>query len=116
MNKPKKRKWKVKRIYKKKYINIHNTYSMISYNGWIVHSNYYNYYNKYIKPYVDIEVCKKIISLYDKNIDKRKKSAIIRMYWLTCQVLILTICVDNLYFGQEKYIYSSIPLGVYSFL
>ena len=28
---------------------------------------YYNYYIKYIKPYVDIEVCKKIISLYDKN-------------------------------------------------
>lgn len=53
---------------------------MISYNGWIVHSNYYNYYNKYIKPYVDIEICKKIISLYDKNIDKRKKCAIIRMY------------------------------------
>ena len=58
---------KVKKIYKKKYINIHNAYSMISYNGWIIHSNYYNYYNKYIKPYVDIEVCKKIISLYDKN-------------------------------------------------
>lgn len=58
---------KVKRIYKKKYINIHNAYSMISYNGWIIHSNYYNYYNKYIKPYVDIEVCKKIISLYDKS-------------------------------------------------
>lgn len=28
---------------------------------------YYNYYIKYIKPYVNIEVCKKIISLYDKN-------------------------------------------------
>lgn len=58
---------KVKRIYKKKYINIHNAYSMISYNGWIIHSNYYNYYNKNIKPYINIEECKKIISLHDKK-------------------------------------------------
>ena len=50
---------KAKRIYKKGYINIHNAYSMISYNGWIIHSNYYNYYNKNIKPYIDIEKCKK---------------------------------------------------------
>ena len=57
---------KVKRIYKKGYINIHNAYSMISYNGWIIHSNYYNYYNKYIKPYIDIEECKKIIRLHIK--------------------------------------------------
>ena len=60
---------KVKRIYKKKYINIYNAYSMISYNGWIIHSNYYNYSNKYIKPYIDIEECKKIISLHDKKED-----------------------------------------------
>ena len=40
---------------------------MISYNGWIIHSNYYNYYNKNIKPYIDIEECKKIISLHDKK-------------------------------------------------
>ena len=60
---------KVKRIYKKKYINIHNAYSMISYNGWIIHSNYYNYSNKYIKQYINIEECKKIISLNYKKED-----------------------------------------------
>lgn len=58
---------KVKRIYKKGYISIHNAYSMISYNGWIIHSNYYNYSNKYIKSYINIEECKKIIILHNKN-------------------------------------------------
>ena len=58
---------KAKRIYKKGYINIHNAYSMISYNGWIIHSNYYTYLKKNIDPYVNINKCKKIISLHDKN-------------------------------------------------
>lgn len=58
---------KVKKIHKKNFISLHNAYSMISYYGWIIHSNYYNYYNKYIKPYISIEECKSIVSLNTKK-------------------------------------------------
>lgn len=37
---------------------------MISYNGWIVHSNCYNYFQKNINPYINITKCKKIIKNY----------------------------------------------------
>ena len=53
---------KSKRIYKKKYISVHNAYSMISYNGLIVHSNCYNYFKKNINTYVSIEKCKKMVA------------------------------------------------------
>ena len=52
---------RIKRIYKKGDISLHDAYSVISYNGWVVHSNCYKFFNKYIKPYISIEQCKNII-------------------------------------------------------
>lgn len=52
---------RIKKIYKKSEISLHDAYSVISYNGWVVHSNCYTFFNKYIKPYISIEDCKNII-------------------------------------------------------
>ena len=52
---------RIKKIYKKGEINLHDAYSVISYNGWVIHSNCYTFYKKYIEPYININDCKNVI-------------------------------------------------------
>lgn len=52
---------RIKKIYKKDELNYHDACSVISYNGWLVHSNCYHYLQKYVKPYIKFEDCKEVI-------------------------------------------------------
>lgn len=52
---------RIKKIYKKDSLNYHDACAVISYNGWIVHSNGYTYTQKYMKPYIDFKECKEVI-------------------------------------------------------
>lgn len=52
---------RARRIYKKKKINYKDAAAMVSYNGWLKHSDSYMFNQKYIKPYVSIEKCKGVI-------------------------------------------------------
>lgn len=53
---------RAKKIYKKAYLNFKDSAAMLSYLGWLQHSNSYNYYLKNIKPYVNIKDMKEVIS------------------------------------------------------
>ena len=52
---------RIKRISKKRYLNQLDSSAVISYYGWIKHCNSYNYNQKYMKPYVDLNKCKGVI-------------------------------------------------------
>lgn len=51
-----------KRVYQKGKITIKDARALLSYLGWITHSNSHNYYVKYIKPYVNIKKLKEVVS------------------------------------------------------
>lgn len=51
-----------KRAYKKGKITVKDARALLSYLGWITHSNSHNYYMKYIKPYVNIKKLKEVVS------------------------------------------------------
>ena len=44
---------RIKKISKKEELNFKDACAIMSYNGWIIHSDSYNYTQKYLKPYVD---------------------------------------------------------------
>lgn len=48
-------------IYKKRSLNYKDSAAMLSYLGWLKHSNSYNYYLKNIKPYVNINEMKEVV-------------------------------------------------------
>lgn len=52
---------KVRKVYKKKSYSKHNCMSIISYLGWIKHSNSYKLYQKWIKPYINVKRMKGVI-------------------------------------------------------
>lgn len=52
---------RIKKIYKKGELNFHDACAVLSYNGWVIHSNCYNYTQKYMKPYVNFAECKEVI-------------------------------------------------------
>ena len=52
---------KVKKTYKKKSYNKHNCMAIISYLGWIKHSDSYKLYQKWIKSYVNIKKMKGVV-------------------------------------------------------
>jgi len=56
---------KVKRVWKKTIITHHDAASIMSYLGWIKHSNSYNLYQKWINPYIDIKKLKCILKRKD---------------------------------------------------
>lgn len=41
--------------------------SMLSYSGWLKHCNSYNYQQKYIKPYINYNKCKEVVSNESKK-------------------------------------------------
>ncbi len=61
-------------ICKKGYITFNDGASIISYLGWIKHSNTYHFFRNYIEKYLSISKIKDIIRLYSKGlIDKLSK-------------------------------------------
>lgn len=53
---------RVKKVYKKGKINEKDASAIISYHGWIKHSNSFEFNKKYIRPYTDIKKCKEVVS------------------------------------------------------
>ena len=49
-------------LYKKNQISGHDARSFMSRLGWLRHCNSYNYYHKYIKPYINTKKIKEVIS------------------------------------------------------
>lgn len=52
---------RAKKISKKSTINFKDAAAMMSYLGWIYHSNSHKYYKKYIKPFINIKQLKGVI-------------------------------------------------------
>ena len=52
----------VRKTSKKTHISAHTAMRVMSYLGWLKHCNSENFYNKYIKPYVNIKILKEVIS------------------------------------------------------
>jgi len=55
------------KISKKKRMTQQDACAIVSYWGWIKRCNSYHFYNKYVKPNVDIDFAKSIISKYAKE-------------------------------------------------
>lgn len=53
---------RVARVYRKGKITVHDARAILSYLGWIYHSNSRTYYARYIKPYINIKNLKEIVS------------------------------------------------------
>ena len=53
---------RVKKVYKKGKLNKKDASAIISYHGWIKHSNSFEFNKKYIRPYTDIKKCKEVVS------------------------------------------------------
>jgi len=62
---------RISKIKKKSFLNYKDACAIISYWGWIKRSNSYNFYNKYIKPFISIKQAKKVVSYYSKNVSRR---------------------------------------------
>jgi RNA-directed DNA polymerase len=57
---------RIKKISKKKSLNYKDACAVISYWGWIKRSDSYNFYNKYIRPYISLKKAKRTVSNYAK--------------------------------------------------
>lgn len=66
---------RARKIYKKKILNFKDSSAMLSYLGWLQHSNSYSFYTKNIKPYVNIKVMKEVVSNESR---KRNKTSTIQ--------------------------------------
>ena len=64
---------KAKRISKKDRVNIRDARQMVSYLGWLDHTDTYNMYLERVKPYVNYKKLKKRISADDKRKAKERK-------------------------------------------
>jgi hypothetical protein len=58
---------RIQKTYKKPKIEYKDASAIISYLGWIKHSNSHKYYEKYIKPYINIKALKKVIKNESKK-------------------------------------------------
>lgn len=58
---------RARKIAKTENISFRDASAIISYYGWIKHSNSYNFYRNYIKPYASIKEMKKVVSNYAKG-------------------------------------------------
>lgn len=62
---------KAKKISKKEKPTIHDIRQIFSYIGWINCTDTYWMYEKWIKPYVNIQNCKRRLSRYDRRENKK---------------------------------------------
>lgn len=52
---------RIKKISKKRKLTFKDASAVISYTGWLKHCDSYNFNQKYVKPYVDLNKCKGVI-------------------------------------------------------
>lgn len=64
---------RARHIYNSKKITIHDARCMLSYMGWIDATNTYQMYLVWVKPCVNIQRCKRIISKYDRRNNNASK-------------------------------------------
>ena len=64
---------RIKKISKKDELNFKDACAIMSYNGWIIHADSYNYTQKYIKPYVDFKKVKEVIRNENRKHNKTRK-------------------------------------------
>lgn len=62
---------RAKKVYKKEKLNFKDCAAMLSYLGWLKHSDSYNFYIKNIKPYVDIKKMKEVV----RNESRKRNNA-----------------------------------------
>lgn len=63
---------RAKKVYKKKKISLEDAAAIVSYYGWIKHSDSYKFNQKYLKPYVDLKKCKGVIQFASRKQYKTK--------------------------------------------
>lgn len=61
---------KAKRLGKKDNINWHDASSMLSYMGWVEHTDTYGMYLERIKPHVNIKKLKRIVSKHQRKVNE----------------------------------------------
>lgn len=62
---------KALKISKKTNLNWYECTQLLCYLGWFKYTDTYKVYERFIKPYVNIGECKKVVSLRQKRINKR---------------------------------------------
>lgn len=65
---------KALKISKKTRLNWYECTQLLCYLGWFKYTDTYKVFERFIKPYVNIGDCKKIVSLRQKRINKRLKN------------------------------------------
>ncbi len=65
---------KALKISKKTKLNWYECTQLLCYLGWFKYTDTYKVFERFIKPYVNIGDCKKIVSLRQKRINKRLKN------------------------------------------
>lgn len=58
---------RIKKIYKKNKITVKDAAATLSYYGWLKYCDSYNFNQKYVKPYVDLNKCKGVIKRESKK-------------------------------------------------
>ena len=66
-------KQKNKKIYKKSKISKTDAGAVMSYYGWIKHSNSYKLNEKYVKPYVNMAECKEVLKNENRKYNKARR-------------------------------------------
>ena len=61
-------------IAKKDKISWYVATQMLSYMGWFKHTDTYNFYLRYIKPYVNVKKLKKIVSKHQRKENKKREN------------------------------------------
>lgn len=70
---------KARKLSKKTTLNWYECTQLLCYLGWFKYTNTYKFFEKYIKPIVNIGKYKKIVSLRQKRINKRLKNDYIKL-------------------------------------
>lgn len=52
---------RVKKVYKKSKLNSKDAHAILSYAGWIKHSNSYKVRKEYIERYINLKKCKEVV-------------------------------------------------------
>ena len=65
---------RIGKIHKKKNLNYKDACAIVSYWGWIKNSNSFNFYNKYVKPKINLKQARMVISNYAKANSVRRSA------------------------------------------
>lgn len=63
---------RIKKIFKKSNLNYRDASATLSYEGWLKHCNSYNFRQKYVKPFVDLNKCKGVVRFESRKRFKAK--------------------------------------------